>query len=1252
MKKKMMKRAVTLSLASLMAVSCTVPMSTNEALWNTGLTASAASTSGKCGADLTWALSGDGVLTIAGTGNMYNYASFVIPWEELAENVQQVIILDGVTSIGANAFAGCVNMTAVTIPDSVEKIDAGAFKGCDKLLYVNMTPTDRVIVSTAFDGTAYAETYCTTEKSPDMNYGSAREMRGKQVVVNIFLDELTGELPELPEINTITTQKTEWEDLPEDEKKLFDQYDLENYYYSFMMGHVLRIPKEKLTYTLNSTWTQGFKETNEAGATAISLDSANFIDYYKSSKNTFPEGDEFKGKYVYSDMMKQRLNLVESTLNQLEDDAAEYNVTDLEFISDTSLNYYFTYNGWNDDLKTVTFQSSDNVYENQICGKRVSITPTMNNAYGFSFCGTGDGESNVMEQIKIASNGEIDLLRAETDEMSPFAQKLMEQYDADGVVVLFHMNTPLGRSYAKNTRNGEGSFSQTGEEFTVVYNNSVATTKHEICHLYGAEDYYDDGLKNSNTTAAIRSGMHTFKMYCDTYFRNCPDMMYDDSNAYNALTAYTLGWYDMVEKDLLPLFSADKQYYPGDIDMDGQITVADRKLLSDYISGDQYLTPVQRMLAGEELSPEQNIKGWTDHIKVQRMANMPQYIQFIGNNADTYMYTVENDMNFDAVYNSKDRALYEEFVTGKRTPNYFQAMAIQYVTNVDKPAKYSTVLSEWEDRIAAEMKKYPDGEYWNKMDEFGSVDGTTKVPCDHATNKKEFCNAIDHKHSMSSTSGKRSWHTRYDCSYSPLTDSCTKGKWSQCCGFARKVAEDIWGTDTFVRYYIEDGKITRTADSEPELYVPQVGDQIRLYSDGSELASDPNAPAAGHSLFITGIDGDVISIAECNGDMNSCEIRWGTKVYKYKVLANNEVVTDGEVTLTTEFLRENAVFVERPVLRGDFNLNGKIDNDDSVFFNSTFLLTGSAPSGYFDTEFDVNGDLKIDNNDQSALTSYAKSSAADGYILRTNETIQYTFRTTIPKDAFVFENGIYTPISETDKTVAFLGLFDHELTSFSIPESVTNPANKTAYKVTQLGTECKGAAKTRLGNLKRLEIPASIEIIHGYAFGMGNQLTSVTFAEGSKLKSVEAFAFSDSTKLASIVLPSGVENIGNRAFSNCTNLRVFKIAADASDNCNLRTAGDDIFIDCPNMAKPILAYTPNLTTPGSFKLSVNGSADSDVAGDLNGDNALSVVDAILLQRWIMSDGVEIADRKNADFCRDGKINAFDLAILKKILLEK
>lgn len=49
------------------------------------------------------------------------------------EGVTEVIIPDGITTIGEYAFSGCSNITSVMIPDSVTSIEEGAFFDCESL---------------------------------------------------------------------------------------------------------------------------------------------------------------------------------------------------------------------------------------------------------------------------------------------------------------------------------------------------------------------------------------------------------------------------------------------------------------------------------------------------------------------------------------------------------------------------------------------------------------------------------------------------------------------------------------------------------------------------------------------------------------------------------------------------------------------------------------------------------------------------------------------------------------------------------------------------------------------------------------------------------------------------------------------------------------------------------------------------------------------------------------------------------------
>ena len=106
--------------------------------------------------------SASGTLTFSGEGAMENYQTmhFVAPWKEISNQIKKIVIENGVTSIGSNAFYQCSDMQAtldlsnakaltsignnafygckkltglLEIPDSVTKIGAEAFLDCNNL---------------------------------------------------------------------------------------------------------------------------------------------------------------------------------------------------------------------------------------------------------------------------------------------------------------------------------------------------------------------------------------------------------------------------------------------------------------------------------------------------------------------------------------------------------------------------------------------------------------------------------------------------------------------------------------------------------------------------------------------------------------------------------------------------------------------------------------------------------------------------------------------------------------------------------------------------------------------------------------------------------------------------------------------------------------------------------------------------------------------------------------------------------------
>jgi hypothetical protein len=108
--------------------------------------------SGTCGNNLTWTLTDKGVLTIDGTGPMYDFPEEGAPWYEDRFSITSVVIGNKVTYIGNQAFAQCANMKQLTIGSGVKTIGANAFYLCIGLESITIPDNVTTLKETAFLG--------------------------------------------------------------------------------------------------------------------------------------------------------------------------------------------------------------------------------------------------------------------------------------------------------------------------------------------------------------------------------------------------------------------------------------------------------------------------------------------------------------------------------------------------------------------------------------------------------------------------------------------------------------------------------------------------------------------------------------------------------------------------------------------------------------------------------------------------------------------------------------------------------------------------------------------------------------------------------------------------------------------------------------------------------------------------------------------------------------------------------------------
>ncbi|MDE7269419.1 MAG: leucine-rich repeat protein, partial [Acetatifactor sp.] len=123
-----------------------------EAIYN----AATSDKKGTCGENLSWTLTDDGILTIAGEGAMDDCAAGeYLDFHNYADAIKSIVIKDGVTYIGSHAFESLPELVRVSMADSVTEIGEYAFANCDSLHSVKNSSN----LETLGDGVFYGCTF-------------------------------------------------------------------------------------------------------------------------------------------------------------------------------------------------------------------------------------------------------------------------------------------------------------------------------------------------------------------------------------------------------------------------------------------------------------------------------------------------------------------------------------------------------------------------------------------------------------------------------------------------------------------------------------------------------------------------------------------------------------------------------------------------------------------------------------------------------------------------------------------------------------------------------------------------------------------------------------------------------------------------------------------------------------------------------------------------------------------------------------
>lgn len=446
-------------------------------------------------------------------------------------------------TVKANGLQNMTALKTVDFSNTSTTLESHAFYHDTSLSNVNIKPSVSSIHNSAFTGTPYKTNGCTNTACYGQNYGNAKKMTGKQLIVNFFVD--------MTKVNTDYSHGVRSGSasyiFPLRENEIAAK--AKNNYYGYKQYYAL--DKNNITYEHIFSW-DAKKSSTQNNNTVVSLNKVDYTslaDQTNISKSIVDnsESSGFFGSNVTSAAIQQRLTQVRNAASDLETQSKTYSSSSLKFEMHPETNFYLTYDsfGWSKNTETINGQT----YE------------VMDGYYGlehnYLYDGVelyGSSKNPVFASLKKASQRHtggvtqtIDLCTSSGSTLASYTNYLKQHYGVDGVVYLFHYKAE-GQSFA--VQNQEISHYQPqhrGTDEFVVAMNATSTAKqkllieHEICHLYGAQDYYSAGNLTQNEA-----------QYCQNNFSK--DVMICDYNSNSTLvspaTAYSIGWLDRLDNTI------------------------------------------------------------------------------------------------------------------------------------------------------------------------------------------------------------------------------------------------------------------------------------------------------------------------------------------------------------------------------------------------------------------------------------------------------------------------------------------------------------------------------------------------------------------------------------------------------------------------------------------------------------------------------------------------------------------------------